>query len=502
VLVHEQQEEKGGGPLETMRMECREEMRSYVFDGRTPITWHRIAHYQMLTLKLIATEMLRHGPKYDSLLHSSSSQLAQFIATAHRHSLRNSLRQEELTPSERTSRRLLLVQWLGLQEAKPPVIQEQETAAAVKVQAVVRGHATRQMSLGALPPGEELSLVLPGEVNIAKLALPRPLVLWCSAANPGAAAVAHELKDALASGGGTIRVLERRPDVRLLEAQGKSAVMLLYLNKDTWAAQPSVLEHDVRATYSFAHGLGASLVRMSSNMRELRRMGSSLNGRGAGAASADKIRIVLVHEADPAKGGCEFGTFFGTTPQGLIDEGIYKDIAIALHMPPHRAVSLALVVQALGATKDTARLASRRGSRRAKAKASMTTPKPVSADPEAQTEESRMGEAAASTFASAPAATNQSVELVRTPIGLGLTFDSRYKVLAIAKDSQAKRSCGIAVGDQLVSINDVLLSGGGSFDEQLGAIAVGTKVRLVISKPAGSAKTFRIGGLLQKWSFR
>ena len=156
---------------------------------------------------------------------------------------------------------------------------------------------------GALPPGEELSLILPGEVNIAKLALPRPLVLWCSAANPGAAAVAHELKDALASSGGTIQVVERRPDVRLLEAQGKSAVMLLYLNKDTWAAQPSVLEHDVRATYSFAHGLGASLVRMSSNMRELRRMGSSLNERGVGAASADKIRIMLVHEADrPGQG--------------------------------------------------------------------------------------------------------------------------------------------------------------------------------------------------------
>ena len=90
-------------------------------------------------------------------------------------------------------------------------------------------------------------------------------------------------------------------------------------------------------------------------------MGSSLDERGAGSASADKIRIVLVHEADPAKGGCEFGTFFGTTPQGLIDEGIYKEIAIALHTPPHRSVSLALVAQALGATK-AARLAARRGS--------------------------------------------------------------------------------------------------------------------------------------------
>jgi hypothetical protein len=361
VLVHEQQEEKGGGPLETMRMECREEMRSYVFNGRTPITWHRIAHYQNLTLKLIATEMLRHGPKYDNLLHSSSSLLAQFITTAHHHSSRNSLRQEELTSSERISRRLSLVQWLGLQEAKSPAIQEQEAAAAVKVQAVIRGNTTRQMSLSALLPSEELSLVLPGEVNIAKLALARPLVLWCSAGNPGAAAVAHELKDTLAGGGGGIQVVERRPNVRVLEAQGKSVAMLLYLNKDTWAAHPSVLEHDVRATYSFAHGFGAGLVRMASNMRELRRMGSSLNERGTGLASADKIRIVLVHEADPVKGGCEFGTFFGTTPQGLIDEGIYKDIAIALHTPPHRAVSLALVAQALGATKGAARLAARRG---------------------------------------------------------------------------------------------------------------------------------------------
>ena len=50
--------------------------------------------------------------------------------------------------------------------------------------------------------------------------------------------------------------------------------------------------------------------------------------------------------------------------QALIDEGIYKEIAIALHTPPHRAVSLALVAQALGATKDAVRLAARRGSSR------------------------------------------------------------------------------------------------------------------------------------------
>ena len=70
----------------------------------------------------------------------------------------------------------------------------------------------------------------------------------------------------------------------------------------------------------------------------------------------------MVHENDPSKSGCEFGTFFATTPQGLIDEGIYKEIAIALHTPPHRAVSLAVLAQALGATKGAARQAARRGS--------------------------------------------------------------------------------------------------------------------------------------------
>ena len=63
VLVQEQQEDKGGGPLELLKAECRDEhMREAIFDGRTPIVWHRISHFQNLTLKLIATEMLRNGP--------------------------------------------------------------------------------------------------------------------------------------------------------------------------------------------------------------------------------------------------------------------------------------------------------------------------------------------------------------------------------------------------------------------------------------------------------
>ena len=46
--------------------------------------------------------------------------------------------------------------------------------------------------------------------------------------------------------------------------------------------------------------------------------------------------------------------------QGSIcDRHLQEEIAIALHTPPHRAVSLALLAQALGATKDAARQARR-----------------------------------------------------------------------------------------------------------------------------------------------
>ena len=210
VLVQEQQEDKGGGPLDILKAECRDDqMREAIFDGRTPIAWHRISHFQNLTLKLIATEMLRNGPR-----------------------LRRS----------------------------------------------ISGHQ------------EGVVLTQHGEVNISKLALPRPLTLWCSAGNPGAAGVATELVASIASNGAAIRVVNLVPDVQALKDSGESVVMLLYLNKDTWVEQGEVLERDVRTA---------------------RRLQPDLT-------------TLMVHENDTEKGGCKFDDFFGTTPQELIDDGIYR----------------------------------------------------------------------------------------------------------------------------------------------------------------------------------
>eukprot|EP00908_Phaeocystis_cordata_P010222 Transcript_21062.p1 GENE.Transcript_21062~~Transcript_21062.p1 ORF type:complete len:283 (-),score=92.94 Transcript_21062:195-1043(-) len=243
VLVHEQQEDKGGGPLDVIKAECREnEMRTAVFDGRTTIAWHRVSQYQNLTLKLIATEMLRHGRKYRNAPHAGLS----------RQSSRDS-------NSEKG---------------------------------------------GAAP--EELSLILPGAPNVFDLVLTKRVNLWCSAGNPGAAEVAQELASAMAVGDSMIEVTDVQPNAAQLARNGESAFMLLYLSKNTWVKDGRLLERDVWAARG---GLGRHR-----------------SGRRMSAASASSLTIILVHENDPTKGGCEFDVMFESTPQALIDAGIYRSV--------------------------------------------------------------------------------------------------------------------------------------------------------------------------------
>ena len=68
-------------------------------------------------------------------------------------------------------------------------------------------------------------------------------------------------------------------------------------------------------------------------------------------ARAADIRVVFVHECDPALGGCEFSHFFQTTPQDLIADGLYARVAVAFHTGLHRMVSLCLLARELGAVR-------------------------------------------------------------------------------------------------------------------------------------------------------
>ena len=85
------------------------------------------------------------------------------------------------------------------------------------------------------------------------------------------------------------------------------------------------------------------------------------------------------------------------------------------------------------------------------------------------------------------------VELTRTPLGLGLTIDRQYRVVAVQAGSQAERG-RIAVNDRLVSLNGRALRG--PLEEQLRAIPVGDKVAVEVRKAQGTPVLSRAPSVL------
>ena len=62
------------------------------------------------------------------------------------------------------------------------------------------------------------------------------------------------------------------------------------------------------------------------------------------------MQIILVHENDASRGGCEFAQVMNRTPEDLVDRGIYGTLAIEWRDGALRAVSERLVAKALGAS--------------------------------------------------------------------------------------------------------------------------------------------------------
>ena len=68
------------------------------------------------------------------------------------------------------------------------------------------------------------------------------------------------------------------------------------------------------------------------------------------AARAAKLPIVMAYENDAARDGFLVSRFFETTPQELISDGLYKNLAISCFPGIHRQVSLVLLAKALEST--------------------------------------------------------------------------------------------------------------------------------------------------------
>ena len=67
------------------------------------------------------------------------------------------------------------------------------------------------------------------------------------------------------------------------------------------------------------------------------------------AALKANVRIVLAHEVDPARGGCEFAHFFATAPRELVSAGLFAPIAVACYEGTMRVASLGLLAKEFGA---------------------------------------------------------------------------------------------------------------------------------------------------------
>mmetsp|Transcript_58723 Transcript_58723/g.154388 ORF Transcript_58723/g.154388 Transcript_58723/m.154388 type:complete len:422 (+) Transcript_58723:1884-3149(+) len=228
-----------------------------------------------------------------------------------------------------------VVTWMRIQEHQLESLRQ----VAIGVLLTTPKYATLQQQAM-----QTLDLRIPGEVRLQRLRLPKPVRLCCSSANLGAAGVADELCDRLGRENVTVTIedADSIPNGRLGRTkssfipngrlgrrkssqgailssffQSQTNAFLLYLNSTTWdSADPDRREA------------------LAGHVTRARDRGESL---------------LMVHEADLTRGGCEFGIFFQLTPQSLIDGGIYEQLAVTWFEPPHRDISIALTAKKLGA---------------------------------------------------------------------------------------------------------------------------------------------------------
>ena len=83
ILVHEADFTKGGAPLAILRADCESQERDAArlfHDLSEIISWHRIAAFQLVSLKMIAERVLHASPAYQHLFHPPTLEHAGEIA--------------------------------------------------------------------------------------------------------------------------------------------------------------------------------------------------------------------------------------------------------------------------------------------------------------------------------------------------------------------------------------------------------------------------------------
>jgi len=219
---------------------------------------------------------------------------------------------------------------------------------------------------------------VPGSLLHQKLEFKAPVVLYASPNNPGAEAVAGELADRFAnlrvctvrrtrrsSRSGSISVLFRRFSLKHSVPQASMNVFSREPNlKPLWSrhgsrsskaddpeVSPSRLSRFTGTQQTGCPQATHFLLYLNKNTfmgEDGDRLTKELE-----VAIVEGLQVKMAHEKDEGRFGCAFSTFFQTTPQELIDQDLYKELAIGfvgseLHAL-HRLVSQKLFAKALGA---------------------------------------------------------------------------------------------------------------------------------------------------------
>jgi len=236
---------------------------------------------------------------------------------------------------------------------------------------------------------KSLALVVPGTLVEQKLDFPRRVVLYASKNNPNAKEVADELAGRFPSLSVTedgarlstvVRIRTQQQGMLSLRIQrsmkqlGRGPITRNSCGGATEVTGPLEVVEAASSTTAGVHAGGEAVLGPQraggSPSPEPTHFLLYLSQRtfleGAGTALAGEVRaaldaglpIAMIHEKDEThqeRCGCAFYTFFKTTPQDLIERGLYTAaLAIAFEGDrDHRVVSHKLFAQSIGAVKNT-----------------------------------------------------------------------------------------------------------------------------------------------------
>ena len=151
-LVHDPV--RGGASLEGIKAECPIEMRGDMFSPHRPvITFHRIKDFQMVSLRLLAEDLLLGCPNFGVQLVSS--------------------------PGKRPAASF------GKSDRKKPMVTYTSTSASAAA-AAAKSNADEQA---------DVQLALPGEITRKRLNFHTPITVYASLYNPGATAALEVLQE-------------------------------------------------------------------------------------------------------------------------------------------------------------------------------------------------------------------------------------------------------------------------------------------------------------------